>query len=46
MKLLGLVDLSTLILYDEVHMQGSQEFLRRHSVEILHHSVVVEDGEL
>ena len=46
MQLLGLVDLGALVLNDEVHLQGSQELLRRQPVEVFHHTVVVEDGEL
>ena len=44
--LLGLVDLFALVLDDEVAGELAKELFGLHAVEVLHHAVVVEDGEL
>ena len=41
-----LVDVRSLFLHHEVLLQRLQELLRRQSVQVLHHPVVVDDGEL
>ena len=46
MELLRLVDLGALILNDEVDLQGGEELFRRHTIEILHHTVVIKNRQL
>ena len=46
MQASGLVDLRTLVHDGEVLAQSVQELLRGEAVEVLHNTVVVEDGEL
>ena len=41
-----LVDVRALLLHHEVLLQRFQEFLRRESVQVFYHPVVVDDGEL
>ena len=44
MQLLGLIDFSTFILYNEVYLQGCQKLFRAHAIEIFYHTVVIKDG--
>ena len=46
MHLLGLVNLSTLVLHNEVFTQCFEEIFRCQTIQVFYHTVVVEDGEL
>ena len=45
-QVLGLIILSALVLNNEVLFQCFQEFLACHTIEIFHHTVIVENGKL
>ena len=46
MELGGLIDFRTLILNDEILVQRLQELLRTETVQVFHHAVIIQDGEL